>query len=174
MIYIIIFFGTIFLTFPQMKSGINIIGLSYLFLFILSVYFYLKKNNNIKTDLNIYSFYEILSVISGAILTFFLSHYLGSITASGVVGFIGYLISMSNKRLFFIQFSLFCGSFVGMTGSFYITTYQLMLLASLISGVIYISLKNHFLGFGGKLGAIAFSAALITILLKGLLYAPFF
>ncbi|MCA1927226.1 MAG: hypothetical protein LDL13_01760 [Calditerrivibrio sp.] len=175
MVYIIIFFGIIFVTLPQLKSQINTIGISYLIIFILSLYFYLKKNNDTKTTLNILNGYEILSIISGAMLTFFLSRHIGAITASGIVGFIGYLISMSNKKLFFIQFSVFCGSFVGMTGSFYMKNYYELVISSFISGIIYIFLKNHFLGFGGKLGAIAFSAVLITIFLTGLLrYVIFF
>lgn len=153
---------------PQLKFGISIIGLSYLLIFILSTYIFFKKNKNIKTTLNIYSFYEILSTIFGAVSTFFLSRYLGAITSSGIVGFTGYLISISNKKLFFIQFSMFCGSFVGMTGSFYIKNYYELIISSLIAGVIYIFIKNHFLGFGGKLGAIAFSAVLIIIFLTGL------
>lgn len=88
-----------------------------------------------------------------------------------MVGFTAFLLGKLNKRLLFAQFPIFCGSFVGMTSPVFFTGSLELLLASIIAAILYIYVKNHFIGFGGKLGSIAFVAVLIIILLKMVVYA---
>ncbi|ELZ50631.1 hypothetical protein C464_02023 [Halorubrum coriense DSM 10284] len=68
----------------------------------------------------------------------------------------------------------FCASFVGMTAPERIPTPGAMLLAGGAAGVAFVGSAPYFVGFGGKLGTIAFAACLATagLLSLGRLLAP--
>ncbi len=116
---------------------------------------------------------DILMVVSGALLTYFISHDLdlGPVIGAGMVGVVGSFLPTLSKRhsehLRLSSFSLYCGAFVGMSASFTLENYAQIGLASLFAGVVYVVLTRSFNGIGGKHGTIAFSGVLI---LKTLLY----
>ena len=68
----------------------------------------------------------------------------------------------------------FCASFVGMAAPERIPTPGAMLLAGGAAGVAFVGAAPYFVGFGGKLGTIAFAACLATagLLSLGRLLAP--
>jgi hypothetical protein len=68
----------------------------------------------------------------------------------------------------------FCASFVGMAAEERIPTPGAMLLAGGTAGVGFVGAAPYFVGFGGKLGTIAFAACLVTAGLRSLgrLLAP--
>jgi hypothetical protein len=59
---------------------------------------------------------------------------------------------------------MYAGAFAGMCSSNIISSPYELVVISLIGAAIYTSLKNHFIGVGGKLGAIAFVSVASVIL----------
>ena len=169
MYFIIILFAFFFIILPQIKNGFTFIGISALSLLVIFSVKYTKRSNSSKNLSYIFLVQDIILLIIGSLSTYYLSKHIGSITAAGFVGFLSFLIGRTYPKLLFAQFPIFCGSFVGMTNYQFFNDLDIFL-ASIIAGVIYINVKNHFLGFGGKLGAIAFSGVMIILVLKGFLY----
>jgi hypothetical protein len=103
-----------------------------------------------------------MAVVGGAMLTAVLNHYfnLGAVIASSLVGLLGVV---AFKKF---QIPIYCGSFVGMAGMAALNGYNGIFLAACLSGLMFLIAGNVFVGFGGKLGAIAyfgtFSAAIMT------------
>ena len=98
----------------------------------------------------------------GAIGTFQLQKAeLSPVVASCVVGLLGALIGylMKNEDLAMV---IFAGSFVGMT-TVSIASLPIMLIAGLACGVLYVFTEPIFVGYGGKLGAIAFVSVAIVL-----------
>ena len=103
------------------------------------------------------------SVFGGGILTFLLNNFLGlgPVVASALVGII------AAAALGKYSVPAYCGSFVGMASSEVISPGLGIILASILASGVFLVNKPFFNGFGGKLGAIAFSACLLTGLLSG-------
>lgn len=103
-----------------------------------------------------------MAVVGGAMFTAVLNHYfsLGAVIASSLVGLLGVV---AFKKY---QIPIYCGSFVGMASLGVLADYSGILLAAVLSGFLFLIAGNVFVGFGGKLGAIAyfgtFSAAMLT------------
>ena len=98
----------------------------------------------------------------GAIGTFQLQKIgLSPVVASCAVGLLGALIGylMKNEDLAMV---IFAGSFVGMT-TVSIASFPIMLIAGLACGVLYVLSEPIFVGYGGKLGAIAFVSVAIVL-----------
>ena len=98
----------------------------------------------------------------GAIGTFQLQKVgLSPVVASCGIGLLGALIGylMKNEDLAMV---IFAGSFVGMT-TVSIATLSIMLIAGLACGVLYVLTEPIFVGYGGKLGAIAFVSVAIVL-----------
>lgn len=104
-----------------------------------------------KFDIDIYS---IFFVFLGGILTYFLNINLelGAVVSSCLIGLGGSIVIKK------YSVELYCGSFVGMISPRLIHDFTHIFIASLLAGLIFSLSKYVFDGFGGKLGAIAFSS----------------
>ncbi|MFU8786265.1 MAG: hypothetical protein ACNA7U_03380 [Candidatus Izemoplasmataceae bacterium] len=105
---------------------------------------------------------DILMVVIGSFLTYII-HINTPFCIVLSSGLIGILAALFVKKY---QVALYCGSFVGMSSPLLLGIYP-FILASLLAGLIYILVKDVFNGYGGKLGTIALSGALITSLIAG-------
>lgn len=94
----------------------------------------------------------ILALTAGAFITFYLNHSigLGGVLASAAVGLIGAWTFKSYAT------AIYCGSFIGMACSQIFSNPLSLLVASLISGIVFVLSMFMFVGFGGKLGFTAF------------------
>jgi len=103
---------------------------------------------------------EGLFVIGGGIATYFMSYFLGNyvVLFSTMVGLVGHFAFRK------WEVAIFCGSFAGMTSIFIINPYQIVL-AAVLTALIYALTKPIFKGFGGKLGTIAFTGTILSFLL---------
>ncbi len=108
------------------------------------------------------SFYDFLSTALGAVFTYIISVHAGAgaVVASGIAGVVAALFA----RPYAVP--IFCGSFLGMSSSEYLQM-EHMLVASVIVGIVFVLTKDVFNGYGGKLGTIALSAAVIGGVLLG-------
>ena len=99
-----------------------------------------------------------IGVVGGALATYVLSvdMGLGAVTASGLIGLLGALIFPAQAV------PIYCGSFVGMSSASLLVNNAEMLLASAAAGFVYNLAVGALDGFGGKLGTIAFTGAVIT------------
>ncbi|MFP4287163.1 MAG: hypothetical protein ACLFRI_05640 [Candidatus Izemoplasmataceae bacterium] len=77
--------------------------------------------------------------------------------SSALVGLIGALFIKK------YQVAIYCGSFVGMSSGL-LLSFIPFLAATLLAALIYAMVKDLFNGVGGKLGTIALSGALVTVL----------
>ena len=98
------------------------------------------------------------AVMAGAIIAFILKVELGlgAVVAAGLTALIVSLIVPS------YGVPVYCGAFIGMTSARLFIGYSDLVLASAIAGTIYIFTQRSFVGFGGKLGTIAFTGTFIT------------
>jgi hypothetical protein len=116
--------------------------------------FFRIKNN--KEKAKIY-YVDIFYVFLGGVIAYILNIYLGqgAIIAASLVGILGFGV----KPKYSIQ--LYTGAFVGMVSPDIYHDFYHILLASLVAGIIFTLGRNVFNGFGGKLGATAFSSWII-------------
>lgn len=114
---------------------------------------------------------DFISVFSGAILTFILAAYLdvNVVLASGLIGTLAALFLKP------YAVAVFCGSFLGMSSP-ELFDFIPFILASAFASLIYITAKDVFNGFGGKLGTIALSGVFVSTIIHGeaLLEGSFF
>ncbi|PWH85019.1 hypothetical protein [Brumimicrobium oceani] len=113
---------------------------------------------------------EFLTLVIGSLLTFYLNNYLGwgAVIASAAVGLVGGLlryIKPSSEQLKSVAIAMYCGTFVGMASTSLFDEIYYIFIASAISGVFYIYTRGLLIGYGGKLGSVAFSGVLATVLL---------
>ncbi len=103
------------------------------------------------------SFYDFLAAALGAIFTYIVSVYagVGPVIASGLAGVLAAIFI----RPYAVP--IFCGSFLGMCNPEFLQI-QHLIGASVLVGVVFVLTKDVFNGYGGKLGTIALSAAVIT------------
>ena len=99
------------------------------------------------------SAYTLLALTGGTYLTFFLNHSfgIGGVLASSTVGLAGAWAVRKYAA------AIYCGSFIGMACSIIFSNPLSLLLASIISGALFILSSNIFVGYGGKLGFMAFA-----------------
>ncbi len=105
--------------------------------------------------------YLIIGSVSGAVITFLMhKHGFGVVAASCIVGLLGCLIE-NLVQIPHLALVVFAGSFVGMTSTS-VADVSIIILAGLITGLVYIFSLNVFDGFGGRLGTIAFISTVIA------------
>jgi len=115
--------------------------------------------------------FDFLATLVGALLTYLLSVNagLGAVVASGLIGVVG--------ALFIKPYAvpLFCGSFLGMTSP-QLLDMSLFIPTAFLVSLIFVLAKDVFNGYGGKLGTIALSSALVISFLTSRTYldAPIF
>ena len=105
-----------------------------------------------------------LAVLGAALITYTLKVDvgLGAVLAASLVGLIAGIVFPA------VAVPIYCGSFVGMTSSRLLVDHSELALAGTIAAFVYLLTERAFIGFGGKLGTIAFTGTLITGLgLKG-------
>jgi hypothetical protein len=98
------------------------------------------------------------SVLGGALLTYSLSWDvgLGAVTASALVGLLAAVVAPA------YGVPIYCGSFVGMSSSQLLLGYAELTLAGAVAALVYVLTTQTYMGYGGKLGTIAFSGAVLT------------
>lgn len=120
-----------------------------------------KQPNVLPLRFQTFEYRTLLFLIIGTFVTFYLNHTigLGSVLASSIVGLIG--------AFFFKRYStsLFCGSFIGMACSIIFSNPISLLVAALTSGIMLALSHKYFVGFGGKLGFIAFGGCYVASML---------
>jgi hypothetical protein len=89
------------------------------------------------------------------------------VLSSAIIGFIGtfYWFSHDIERSG-IHAVIYAGSFAGMASPQYLSGAGHILLISLVGTSLYLWSSKRLTGFGGKLGAIAFVATVIMIILQ--------
>jgi hypothetical protein len=88
---------------------------------------------------------------------------LGPVVGSGVVGLVGGLVAPPLLPAGgTVAAAVFCASFVGMVSPGRLPDGPAVLLAGLVSGLVFVGVMPAFVGFGGKLGTIAFTSCLLT------------
>lgn len=110
------------------------------------------------------TFLLIIAGAFGAIATYILQRFgLSIVVASCIVGLLG---AMTGHFLELPQLSIviFAGSFVGMTSTA-IGSIPLILLAGALTGLFFKLSSNIFVGFGGRLGTIAFLSTVLSFYL---------
>lgn len=103
--------------------------------------------------------------ILGTLATFYLQKWgLHAVLASCFVGLVGYLIAylIQQEDLALV---VFAGTFVGMT-AVSMVSFPMILLAGGLCGLLFIFTEPFFIGYGGKLGAIAFVSVGVVLLLQ--------
>lgn len=137
------------------------------------LYAYFRAFKSTKEEISATSLIIPIAVISGAVLTYYMSIdlKLGPVLATGISGLIGVYLPcvFRHEWLRAIPAPFYCGAFVGMCSPFIATGYPYLLLAGAFSGVIYLLIIDHFNGVGGKLGSIAFAGVALVSLISYLL-----
>lgn len=113
---------------------------------------------------------EFSTLVIGSLLTYYLNNYLGwgPVIASAAVGLAGGLLpylNPSSQALKAAEWAIYCGTFVGMASTSLFDELHYIFIASATSGLFYIYTRGLLIGYGGKLGSVAFSGVLITVLL---------
>ncbi len=115
--------------------------------------------------------YDFIAAFIGAVLTYILSVNLGigPVLGSGIIGMLAVIFIKP------LAVPAFCGSFVGMSSPELMEP-LVFLGASIAVSVIFVLCKDVFNGYGGKLGTMALSSALIVSFIIGQTYldAPIF
>ncbi len=121
------------------------------------------KRAKLSSYFSIIDFNNFLAVVLGGLATFALTQIFGisAVLASGLIGIIAYIIVPK------YEIPAFCGSFVGMASYSLFPGYRYLLLAGLISGIVYVIGKYSFKGFGGKLGMTAFIGTVLAAVFTG-------
>lgn len=80
--------------------------------------------------------------------------------ASSVIGLIGFSIA-EKGRVKDLDLIFYCGSFAGMSSAVYFSLWWKFVISALLGALLLITLEKKFVGWGGKLGAIAFLSLVI-------------
>jgi hypothetical protein len=107
--------------------------------------------------------YALLANTAGALLTFWASQDLGfgPVIASAVVGLVGSLLLPK------VSAEIYTGSFVGMCSIGIAPHFSRLLMAGMFAGLIFYTSRHVLIGFGGKLGTIAFTSVILATLMVG-------
>ncbi len=97
----------------------------------------------------------VLASLSGALLTFYLqSRGLSPVLASCLVGLLGVLLAQV-LDIPQLEIAVFTGSFVGMSSDAVMSSLGVGV-AGAVAGLLLLMLRDFAVGFGGKLGTLAF------------------
>jgi len=93
--------------------------------------------------------------------------HLSPVLVSASVGLAGTFIPIPTRYdRTGIEAAIFTGSFAGMCSPVLLNGNLKILLASALGALIYILVRPHYQGFGGKLGAVAFAVSLVLFLIS--------
>ena len=90
-----------------------------------------------------------------------------SVVSACLVGLAGTFVPYSRAFHYHPQADIYTGAFAGMCSSDVIQNVFELIAVSIVGALIYTLLRNKFVGVGGKLGAIAFTAVASVVLVKG-------
>lgn len=112
-------------------------------------------------------FKVVLFVIIGAVLTFYLMLllHLSAVISSGLIGLAASFLPLLKRRWGYatqLPPLMYCGTFIGMTSPHIATGLTFIICAGSFAGVLFVVSRDMFNGFGGKLGAVALWAVIIT------------
>lgn len=93
--------------------------------------------------------------------------HISVVISACVVGLAGTFIPYSRAFHYHPQAAVYTGAFAGMCSSDVIQSVSELIAVSIVGALIYTLLRNKFVGVGGKLGAIAFTAVASVTLVKG-------
>lgn len=124
------------------------------------VYLIPKKSKLIHKPFTKRDLFTFLSVLLSTICSYLIHHNvaLGAVVASSLVGLIGALL-ISNYSV-----SIYCGSFAGMVSNLLTSNVFSLLTIGVLAGIFFVIGSETFRGFGGKLGATAYFATLLSSL----------
>ncbi|MBN2367868.1 hypothetical protein JXC34_02540 [Candidatus Woesearchaeota archaeon] len=120
----------------------------------------------------LYGFLEhytaIIACALGAVATYFISVNLefGPVIGAGLTGMAAYYLCHFHKTALDLPPAAYCGAFVGMASPFVLPNLIFVSVSGLIAGVLYYLSHDAYSGVGGKLGTIAFSSVVVTVLIK--------
>ncbi len=105
------------------------------------------------------------SVLIGALLTYSLQYYveLNAILSAAIIGITASFLESKSKHI--LATPIYCGAFVGMTNPNLQIPIYVIATIGFIAGCIYFLSKNFYGGIGGKLGTIAFSSVIASLLI---------
>lgn len=114
------------------------------------------------TQINMLSIYNMIAVVIGSILAYALHYFVGCpVLAASIIGLLGGLFAKP------FAVPIYTGAFVGMSSAALFGIWP-FLLATVLAAIIYAIAQDIFNGFGGKLGTIALSGAIIsTVIFRG-------
>ncbi len=130
-------------------------GFVVLFVIIGLIYLYIDMRHIEINKVNL-KHYDFLFAFTGVLLTYELVNFfqLSSVLVSSGLGLLGFL--------FFKKYSVafYCGTFAGMMSPLLFSRWEIIVLAIFCS-LLYIVIKTALIGFGGRLGTIAFISSVV-------------
>lgn len=154
-----------------LKEKINHHIVPYLIIFVCAALIIVYKKSNIHhTHIEFDHFPLVLVIPISAIVTYSINNYfhLGSVFSAGIIGTTGSYLYLFNKKSNFLKqvaAPIYCGAFIGMTSLNIKYVYEMILVASLFTSLLYFITKPLYVGVGGKLGTLAFIGVLLSMLL---------
>lgn len=133
---------------------------------------YVFQNHHDHTATKQHGDFWFVSIATGAIITYIISKDLGlgPVIASSLVGVgAAFIPKISVRKINIDPAAIYCGSFIGMCDLYSYSNYSFIMIASFFGALLYWSLQNSFLGYGGKLGSIAFGSVLCASLIFSIL-----
>lgn len=91
------------------------------------------------------------------------------VLSAALTGLVGSFFPYTSRYHYHPQAAIYTGAFAGMCSSNVIQSSIELVAISVIGALIYTLLRNVFVGIGGKLGAIAFTAVASVVLVKGMM-----
>ena len=91
------------------------------------------------------------------------------VISAALAGLIGSFIPFPEQYKNHPYAAIYAGSFAGMCSASLISSYWEIAIISLIGASLYVLTMNRFIGFGGKLGGVAFASVAIFVLARGII-----
>jgi uncharacterized membrane protein YjjP (DUF1212 family) len=120
-------------------------------------------------DISVFFTVKFMAFSVGLISCFLLhqTFSLPSVLSAAIIGFAGSFIPKYQFVNSHPRAAVYAGAFAGMCTSDVIKNVNELLFVSAMGALLYTAMRQHLNGVGGKLGAIAFSAVALLLLLKG-------
>lgn len=158
------------------ENELDLIPLTLLIAVLIALlFFYIKIETTSGNKIDKKDLLEVLFCSIGALATFFLQreYDISAVVAAAVIGLVASLLPYIKRDSNFLEkipAAVYCGTFVGMTFPGIIGSYLSISLAAIIAGFILIYTRKNLIGYGGKLGTVAFGgvtfAAVIIFLIS--------
>lgn len=157
--FVLLFYGMMFFEIPNNLKPIFFVGVFFLVLGLVGEI----RVGELRISLEELKILVIVS--SSAVITFLLSVLanLGPVIGASVVG-LAYTLFVSKfaKSIKHLAQPIYCGAFVGMGSPLIFTSLELVGLAGLLAGIVFILSEKIYEGVGGTLGTIGFVGSVIA------------